>query len=327
MTRRRFAIPHLIRPLLLVVVLGTLGYMIVEGASLLDALYMTIITVTTVGYREVFPLGPAGKILTMLVVLVGLGAVLFGMGEYFATVRNTLDKRGLMHAIERMSAHYIVCGFGRVGQNAALALRDAGRSVLVVEKDPARAVDARRDQFLVVEGDPTHDEVMQRLGVDRAAGFVACTGSDPDNLFIVLSARTLNQKMHIVARAADAGSVAKFKRAGADRVVSPYEAGGRYMANSLVRPNLTEFLDRVTLGGVELWLEEIVVPPGSPLAGRTIGEADVAQRTGASVIALHRKPADFMPSPAPTTRLLEGDALIALGTKDQLARVEQVARG
>ncbi len=327
MVWRRFAIPHLIRPLLLVVVLGTIGYMIVEGASLLDALYMTIITVTTVGYREVFPLGPAGKILTMLVVLVGLGAVLFGMGEYFATIRNTLDKRGLMHAIERMSAHYIVCGFGRVGQNAALALRDAGRSVLVVEKDPVRVELARRDQFLVVEGDPTHDEVMQRLGVERAAGFVACTGSDPDNLFIVLSARTLNQKMHIVARAADAGSVAKFKRAGADRVVSPYEAGGRYMANSLVRPNLTEFLDRVTFGGVELWLEEIVVPPGSPLNGRTLGEVDVGQRTGASVIALHRKPADFMPAPSPSTRLLEGDALIALGTKDQLARVEQVARG
>lgn len=313
--------------MLLVIAAGTAGYMALERARFVDALYMTVITITTVGYREVFPLGTAGKVFTMVLVLVGLGSVLYGMGEYFTTVRVTLGKRGLMRTIEHLKDHHIVCGFGRVGENVAETLRDSGRDVLIAEKNPSRLAAARAAGFLAVDGDPTRDEVMHQLGVERAAGFVACTGSDPDNLYIVLSARTLNQRMHIVARAGDPGSVAKFTRAGADRVVSPYEAGGRYMANAMVRPNLTEFLDRVTLGGKELWLEEIKVPAGSPLVGRSVGEADVSGRTGASLIGLHRKPADFVVTPPPATRLAEGDVLIALGTKDQLARVEQVARG
>ncbi|MGE3616096.1 MAG: TrkA family potassium uptake protein, partial [Gemmatimonadales bacterium] len=268
-------VPPLLRPFLAVLAVGTIGYALIEGVPLWDAFFMTVITVTTVGYREIFPLSRAGQALTVVIVIFGIGTVVYGLGEYFSTVRINLGRHRLMQALERLTGHYIICGYGRVGQNVANTLRDAGRTVLVVDRDEARTAVAEQEGFLTLAGDATNDETLKQLGIERAIGFVVSTTSDSDNLFVVLSARTLNPKMMIVARAADAANAAKFRRAGADRVVSPYEAGGRYIANSMIRPNLTEFLDRVTLSGVELWLEEIVVPAGTPLAGRTIAEADL----------------------------------------------------
>jgi len=326
MPRRRLVlIAPALRPFLLVMVTGTIGYWLIEGVSLWDAFFMTVITVTTVGYREIFPLSVAGQALTVLVIVLGIGTVAYGVGEYFTTVRSNLARRRLMREVHRLSSHLIVCGYGRVGQNVTATLLDSGRQVLVVDKDEERVEQAHRDGVLAVLGDATQDEVMSTLGVEQAAGFLVTTGSDTDNLFMVLSARTVNPRMTIVARAGDAANASKFRRAGANRVVSPYEAGGRYMANCMVRPNLTEFLDRVTLAGVELWLEEIRVP--EDLEGRrTIAELDLSHKTGASLVAVSHSPGELMTTPPPTTELGAGDVLIVLGTKEQLSQVERVVR-
>jgi len=319
-------IPPPLRPFLVVLALGTIGYHLIEGASFWDAFYMTVISVTTVGYREVFPLSSAGEALTMVLIVVGLGTVAYGVGEYYTTFRTNLARRRLMRSVERLKDHYIVVGFGRVGENVAATLRDAGREVLVVDHTADRVEHARSLGLLAVEGDATQDETMRALGVDRAAGFVASTGGDAENLFIVLSARTMNPAMTIVARASDSGNAAKFRRAGASRVVSPYEAGGRFIANSLVRPNLTEFMEQVTLGGVELWLEEIAVGDQSPLEGQTIATADLPGRTGATLVAMSRERGTLVAAPSPTTELTGADVLIVLGTKEQLAAVERLVR-
>jgi voltage-gated potassium channel len=322
---RRPRVPPLLRPFLLVLALGTVGYHLIEGAPYWDAFYMTVISVTTVGFREVFPLSTAGEALTIVLIVVGIGTVAYGVGEYYTTFRTNLTRRRLMRSVEHLNGHYVVVGFGRVGENVAVTLRDAGREVLIVDRSEERLEHARTLGFLAIEGDATQDEVMRALGVERAAGFVVSTGGDAENLFIVLSARTLNPAMVIVARASDSGNAAKFRRAGANRVVSPYEAGGRYIANSLVRPNLTEFMEKVTLAGVELWLEEIAVAEVSPLVGQTIGASDLPSRTGATLVAMSRERGTLMAAPAPTTSLATGDVLIVLGTKDQLAAVERLA--
>ncbi|MGE0553681.1 MAG: TrkA family potassium uptake protein, partial [Gemmatimonadales bacterium] len=324
MPRRRLVIiAPALRPLLIVLATGTIGFWLIDGVPLWDAFFLTVITVTRVGYRVVFPLSTAGLVLTVMVVVLGIGTVAYGVGEYFTTVRSNLARRRLMREIHRLSSHLIVCGYGRVGQNVTATLLDSGRQVLVVDKDEARVEQARRDGVVAALGDATQDDVMSSLGVEQAAGFLVTTGSDTDNLFIVLSARTLNPRMTIVARAGDAGNAAKFRRAGANRVVSPYEAGGRYMANCMVRPNLTEFLDRVTLAGVELWLEEIRVPEDRE-GRRTIAELDLPRRTGASLVAVSHSPGELITAPVPGTELGAGDVLIVLGTKDQLSQVERV---
>ena len=318
-------IPPLLRPLLLVLAVGTVGYRVIEGAPLWDAFYMTVISVTTVGFGEVFPLSRAGQVLTVLIIVFGIGTVAYGLGEYFTTVRANLQTRRLMQAIDQLQHHYIVCGFGRVGQNVSQTLRDAGRTVLVVDQDPARVAAARADGFLAISGDATQDEIIGRLHVEEAQGLVVSTGGDAENLFIVLSARTLSPTVTIVARASDAANAAKFRRAGANRVVSPYEAGGRYMANSLVRPKLTEFLDQVTLAGVELWLDEIEVGASSSLAGGTVAAAEFPERTGATFVAISKQRGNLLAAPPPSTVIAAGDVLIMLGTKEQLVAVERLA--
>jgi voltage-gated potassium channel len=230
--------------------------------------------------------------------------------------------------IRNLQDHVIVCGYGRVGRSALNMLRESSDSVVVIDQDEALVSEVREQGIAAVWGDATRDDTLREAGIERAGGLIASAGNDADNLFIVLSARTLNPKLHIVARTVNPENEAKMQRAGADRVVSPYQIGGRQMANILSRPNVTEFLDFVTLdSGLELWLEELRIGPDSPLAGQTVVEANLRRKTGATLVALRRSSSGATLTPDESTRLEAGDELIVLGTRDQLARLEDFARG
>lgn len=319
--------------LLLVIGGGTAWYWLIEGWNALDALYMTVITLTTVGFQEVEPLGARGRLFTTFLILLGVGTVAYGLstiGEYLLTsgVIERLQKRGVMREIKKMDQHAIICGAGRVGMTAAATMEEMGTTFVIIDEDPEDLEEARDRGWVVLDGDATRDEVLQDAGIERAAGLLVCTGSDATNLFIVLSARSLNPNLLIVSRSVDAASDAKIRRAGADKVISPYQIGGRHMANLALRPHVTEFLDVVTLdSGLELWLEEVIVREDSQLAGKTVVEADLRRQTGVTLIALIRGSDHTTLTPDENTRFEIGDELIVLGTRSQLAKLEELIGG
>ena len=314
----------------LVLALGSSWYVFVEGWTFLDAFYMTVITLTTVGFGEVRPLSPAGRLFTIVLIFLGVSTVAYGLssiGEYLLTsgVIARLRKRGMMQAINRLEGHVIICGAGRVGRTAARTLQEMDQKFALIEADPELALSMQEEGWSVLEGDSTQDDVLLAAGLARAAGLLVCTGDDSDNLFIVLSARSLNKDLFIVARSVDAANEGKMRRAGANKVISPYQIGGRHMANVVVRPHVAEFMDVVTLdSGLELWLEEIEVTSSSVLAGRTVVEADMRRQTGVTLVAVLQGDEKRLITPNETTRLAVGDELIVLGTRQQLEALEDL---
>lgn len=309
---------------------GTVGYRLIEGWTWIDSLYMVVITMTTVGFGEVQPLSPAGRLFTIGLMLVGISVLAYGFStilEYVLTadLAGTIRRRRVSQEIEKLQNHIVICGYGRVGRSAVESLRDSGRKLVVIEIKEDLAQLAREDGLLVVAGDATRDEVLIQSGVERAWGLIVCTGQDSLNLFIVLSSRSLNKDLYIVARGIDAENEGKMRRAGADRVVSPYQIGGKHMANIIVRPHVTDFFDVVTLeGGIELWIEELRIEEGSSLIGQTVGQADVRKQTGVTLVALIPHSGDDALIPHAQTMLNLRDELIVLGTREQLARLEEL---
>lgn len=321
MNRRVLAL--IIIPLILFA-FGTLGYMLIEDWSLIDAFYMTAITLTTVGFGEIEPLSTNGRVFTVGLLVAGVTFIAYGL-EYLLTANlgDTWRKRRMMKTIENMQNHVIVCGYGRVGQSAISTLINSKRDLVVVEKNAEKTAVLDEKNLVYLFGDATRDEILQQAGIDRAWGMLVCTGDDSRNLFIVLSARALNNDLYIVTRSVDAENERKMRRAGANRVVSPYQIGGQHMANIMVRPHVTDFFDVVTLdGGIELWVEELIVAPTSPLIGKTLGEANIRQETGVTVIAMWRDGHSTIPNAH--TVLAAKDELIVIGAREQLARIEKL---
>jgi len=227
--------------------------------------------------------------------------------------------------IKKLKDQVIICGYGRVGRSTIETLRESRRQIVVIDSDPERVVQAQEEGLIALEGDASQDEVLHDAGLAQAQSIIITTGEDSLNLFIVLSARTINPDLLIVARANNAINEVKLRRAGADRVVSPYQIGGQHMANIVVRPQVTDFFDVVTLkGGEELWIEDVVISERSPLAGNSVGEADIRRRTGVTLVALYRQHEGGNTVPNAETRLEAGDQLLVLGTRDQLAALEKM---
>jgi voltage-gated potassium channel len=316
--------------LLGVLAFGVAGYYFIEGWSFLDSLYMVAITLTTVGFGEVQPLSNAGRIFTILFLLVGVVGVAYtlsAVGEYILTSNagQQLRKRRVKRMIERMRDHVVVCGYGRVGQNAVSSLLNSGQTIVVIERDERIAEQILEAEIPVIIGDATQDDTLRQAGIESAKGMIVSAGDDSVNLFIVLSARTLNPELYIVARSVNSENELKMRRAGANRVVSPYQLGGRYMANVLTRPHVTEFIGTVTLdSGIELWMEELKIGNDSSLAGHTVVEADLRRRTGVTLVALLRESKGATLMPDENTQLEVGDELIVLGTREQLTELEEL---
>jgi voltage-gated potassium channel len=292
---------------------------------------MTAITLTTVGFGEVQPLSRSGQIFTIVLLLLGVGTLAYALntaGQYVleADIGKTLRRRRNRRMIEKLENHIVVCGYGRVGQSATEILLESNKDIAIIEKDEQLVDKLQAEGMNVVPGDATKDEMLREAGLERADGIMVCTGSDTDNLFIVLSARTLNPNLNIVARSADSENEGKMRRAGADRVVSPYQLGGRFMANVLTKPHVTEFLDVVTLdSGLELWLEEVMIAENSPLAGHTVIEADLRRKTGAILVALLQLETGTTLTPDENTQLQVGDEMFVLGTREQLRKLEELS--
>ena len=303
-----------------VLVVGTLGY-VAFGFGFVDAMYQTVTTVATVGFREVQPLSTGGKFFTMALILVGVSSTLYAFSVLIETLIegrlfDSLGRRRMERNITTMQDHVIICGWGRVGRSIASEVDDAGRSLVVVDNEPDRLAEC---PYPAVTGDATQDSVLTAAGIDRASSLIAAVDADAANSFIILSARAMRPDLFIVARARSFDSEEKLRRAGADRVVNPQHIGGARMAAFVLRPHVAEFVDVVMHDrNLEFRLEELPIGASSPIAGKTLREAQVRDRTGALVLAVRDSHGDLRTNPSPDTCIEAGDLLIAIGTESEL---------
>ncbi|HSE96078.1 MAG TPA: potassium channel protein [Methylomirabilota bacterium] len=313
-----------------VVVAGTLGYLWLwrhRGGTVMDALFMTVTTITTIGFGEVKPLDTPGRLFTMLLALSGIGSLFYTLGvvmEYLVSVRlaDPGGRRKMERRIRDLREHVIVAGLGRVGRQAAQELADAGTPFVVVDPGPGAARYAGERGYLQVTGDATDDAVLERAGVRVARGLIVTSSSDATNMYIVLSARVLNPRLHIVSRAIDEASVTKLMRAGANRAISPYAIGGHRLAHLILSPSVVDFFETALRRGDQtLNIEDVAVPVDSAAREQSLEALDIRRTTGATVLAVLR---DGNPtvSPPGDFRLQAGDHLLALGTREQLERLE-----
>jgi voltage-gated potassium channel len=314
----------------LVIAVGTVGYLVL-GFSPLDAVYQTVTTVTTVGFREVMPFGAAEKIFTMLLVLVGVGVVLYGLTAVLGlviegSVDNAWGRRRMQRDIDRLHGHAVVCGWGRVGRAAAAQLRASGQQVVVVDADEERLTDCPYPSLL---GDAASDDVLKQAGITRAATLVATLDADAASLYVTLTARAINPELVIIARSRTADAEQKLLRAGADRVVNPQQLGGSRIAAFALQPHVVDFLEVAMHDeAVEFKLEEVEVRPGSALDGASVRDARMHEGDGALLLALRQhEGGSFVTNPAGHLVLGPGDVVIAVGTDSQLGDLRQSAGG
>jgi voltage-gated potassium channel len=306
-----------------VTLVGTLGYLLL-GFTPLEALYQTVTTVATVGFREVHPLTPVGQVFTIVLILVGVGAVLYNLGVVFEAateghLREQLGRRRMDKDISAMQEHVIVCGYGRVGRAAAEFLVNTGLRVVVVDNDPVRLARLGPDLAHLC-GDVTDDAVLRAAGIDRARALIATLETDADTVYVTLSARAIRPDLVIVARARTTDSKAKLVLAGANRAINPQRIGGRRMAVFALQPDVAEFLDVVMHDeDLDFRIVQVQVEDGSPLVGQTVGELRIRERTGALILAIRRGAGQpFEPHPAEDLVVPSGSVLIALGTQAEL---------
>lgn len=315
--------------LALVIVGGTVGY-VAFGLSFVDALYQTITTVSTVGFRELQVFGTGEKVLTIVVIVLGVGTALYTFSAVVEAlvegrVSESVRRRRMERKIAEMHDHVIVCGWGRVGKTVADYAKGYGMAVVVVDHDALRLADTERSYVL---GDATSDAVLDRAGIARARALVCALADDADNLFVTLTARSLRPDLFIVSRARIATTEPKLLQAGANRVVNPQRLGGARMAAFTNQPHVAEFLDVVMHdGSLEFRLEEVVVPAGSPVAGRSLRDAHLRDQTGALVLAIRDGAGRFTTNPEPEAVIAPDTVLIAIGTEDQLQRLGTLVGG
>jgi voltage-gated potassium channel len=311
------------------IVVGTAGYVVLFRWSLVDAAYMTVITMTTVGFREVRELVDwPERAWTMLLAVAGVGIIYGSIGIVAEAVlaeaaSGRREARRMEAAVAALRNHYILCGYGRVGSTVATELVHAGATVVVIDIEPASLERAQHDGHLVVQGDATADETLRLAGIDRAKGLVTTIDSDANNVYVTLSARSINPGLFIVGRANAAGSDAKLLQAGADRVVSPYTMAGHRIAELAIRPRVADFIDAaLSHGELRFSMEELEVAPGGPLDDRSVGDL---QRDGIYTLAIVRGKGDYEPNPQPDRRLVAGESLVVSGSSEPLRALRERA--
>jgi voltage-gated potassium channel len=327
-TRREFVqrLAYDLLRLTCLVLVGSLGYLWIEHWPPLDSLYMAVITLTTVGYAETEPLSDAGKIYTMFLILGGAAYVLYvlsDMVELFVSVN--VGHRRMRHRIVKLSNHQIVCGWGRTGQEVTEHFLHNKIPFVIIEQEWARVRKAEAQGLLVVQGDASSDDVLTQAQIARAAGIVCALPEDTANTFIALSAKGLNENIKIVSRAAEPGSEAKLRRAGASMVISPYVICGRRMAAAVTHPLVTSFLDVVMhTPGEDLRMEQMKLSAKCQLEGAALKDANIKGTSGAMILAVQQN-GKLMTNPSPDLVFHDGDELIALGTEQQLQTLARMA--
>ena len=307
-----------------IVLIGMIGYGLLEGWTLEDSLYMTVITLTTVGFREVRPLDEAGQVWTML--LAGSAvALIFGTIGLVAeaivadAASGKREAKRMQHGVDQIRDHYIVCGYGRVGSTVARELVHAGQRVVVIDVGAESLAQAQKDGHLVMAGDATDDQTLRQAGIDRARGLVTSIDSDALNVYVTLSSRALNPKLFIVGRANAEGAEGKLLQAGANRVVSPYSMAGRRIAELAIRPRVADFIDAaLSHGQLAFSLEEVEVAAGGPLEGMTVG---ALRDDGIFLLAIVRDPNEYLANPPDDRAVAAGESLIVSGSAETLRQL------
>lgn len=315
----RIAVASMI--LIVVFFLGSVGYHLVEGMSFFDGFYMTFITITTIGFAELKNLSDGGRILTMVVFVMGIGVI-----SYIASQTTQLlleselfRKRAMKKQLEKMENHYIVCGYGRIGHRISEVLQEADIPVVVVENSDSSIERIRNDKLIYVQGNAQEESVLKEAGVERARGLVCALSRDQDNVFATLIARELNENIFILVRTNERQNTKKIKRSGADKVISPYEIGADRMANVILRPHVDQFIDRITGESQDHVFDEITIFEGAELAGKTLAEAEIRQKYFVVIIAIIPKEEDgILFNPGSDDMMHVGDSLIVLGDMDRI---------
>jgi voltage-gated potassium channel len=316
--------------LLLVMAIGTAGYHFIEGWPWFDGFYMVVTTLTTIGYQEVHPLSQAGRVFNVFVILAGVSLLLLGVGALSQALlefelQSFFGRRRMEREIGRLDGHYIICGMGRVGRSVARELARKPVPFVMIENSETKLQRYGTENWLVVTGDATQDEILRQAQIERARGLIAATTTDATNLYIVLTARGLNPHLKIIARASEDTAEKHLLTAGADSVVSPYSFAGQRIAQSLLRPHVVSFLDTATTHlGMDLEIGQIQVTPQSVFAGKTIESSRIRQDRGVIILAIKRHEGMRF-NPAPDERIEPDDFLIAMGEPAQLRQLEQTA--
>jgi voltage-gated potassium channel len=316
--------------LAIVVAVGILGYTFIEKWTVLDSVYMVVLTLSTVGFEEVHPLTPAGKIFTIFIIVAGVGSAIYAAGQIVEIIvegemtgyrkRKSMDKK-----IREMKDHYLICGFGRVGHQVAQVFETWQVPFVVIDPKKESREELEGKGIPILIGDATDDTVLTAAGIDRARGLIACSDSDVSNVYITLSARQLNASLNIVARAGLPETEKKLKMAGANRVISPYFISGVRMAAMATRPVAIDFLDLVTHGGLaDFSLFQVTIPGASPLHGKSIAEADIRNSSGALVLAIRKADGTFDLHPKDTSKIETNDVLVVLGTQEQFEMLQKM---
>jgi len=327
---------HLQRRLALVAIamtatlaIGTLGFVLIDHYPVFDAFYMTLTTVTTVGYGELHPLSRAGRVFNSFLILFGASVILLAIGAMTQMLielelNQFFGKRRIKSMIDKLDGHVILCGFGRVGRGAAAELRQAGVPFVVVDNDDEKVERAIELGMLAVSADASRDETLREVRISQARGLIATLASDADNLFLILSAKALNSKLHLSARVAEETSEPKLRRAGADFVFSPYESTGHRMAQALLKPHVQQFLDFTTQNmGLDAGIEQVRVDKRSPLAEQCLADMEMRRDFGVIVLAIRKTNGEMLFNPAADCRITGGDHLIVMGRPDGLRKLEQ----
>jgi voltage-gated potassium channel len=317
----------------MVLIAGTVGYTLIEGWSLFDALYMTVITLATVGFREVHDLSQEGKLFTITLIICGVGVITYAAGSVIqfmveGHLGQLVGRRKMAKQIDRLKGHYILCGYGRIGQMICKEFQARPVQFVVVEKNPQLCERLSREGTLFVQGNATDDDSLLAAGIERARGLITAVTSDTDNVYITLTARGLNPNLFILARAGEEGAEVKLMRAGASKVISPYTIGATRMAHAILRPSVVDFIELATTReNLALQIEEIDVAAASVLVGQTLVSSGVRQTMGIIIVAIKQPDGHMIFNPAPNTAIVAGSVLIILGERPAITRLEQIAQG
>jgi voltage-gated potassium channel len=314
----------------LIFIVGTLWYSLVEQWHWLDAVYMTVITLTTVGYGETHPLGDRGHIFTIALILAGvitIGYIVNRFTEaliegYFVEGRRLRQQQKL---VESLTEHFIICGFGRIGRQIAAEFAVEGTAFVVIDASIEQVKIAQIEGYNAIQADATLDETLIKMGVEKAAFLVAALPSDAENLYIILSAKSLNPGLRAIARASNEEAVRKLQRAGADKVISPYITGAKRMAAAALRPQVMDFMDGIVASDRSFYMEEFLIDPETcPVAGLSLREARLRSQSGSLVLAVRRRDGNLIVGPTGETIIMAQDMLICMGTADQLRVLNQI---
>jgi len=305
---------------------GATGFYLIEGFSALDSIYLATETVTTVGYGDIAPKTPLGRVFAILFMLIGGGTVLYSLTvlaqaviqseiiEAFGAGRRTRE-------MKKLENHYIVCGAGRVGRRIIRSLQKEKCQFVLIERDQKKLVDFEDDGTHIIVGDATLEENLHRAGVERAKGLASCLAEDADNVYVVLTARGMNNNLHIVARAVEEQAEPKLIRAGANRVVAPIIIGGQSMARALLKPAIADFMDSIVAENLDLVFEEVAIEPDSPYAGKLLRETNINRELNLIVVAIRQKSGEMFFHPMGETPIGEGDLLIVIGKAEAVAKL------